>query len=97
MPLILRSIPPTLARERPARPFPRSTAFSGILRSSFKSRKRRRREHVVDAELSARGGSMKKLYDVLRTDERWRERCQALALVVLIIALGLFAGTAFSA
>jgi hypothetical protein len=40
---------------------------------------------------------MKRLYDVLSTDERWRERCQALALVVLILALGVFAGTAFSA
>lgn len=36
--------------------------------------------------------------DFLRAEEHeWLERCQALAVVALIVALGLFAGTAFSA
>ena len=40
---------------------------------------------------------MKRLYGFLRTEEReWIERCQTLAVVMLIVVLGLLAGTAFS-
>ncbi|MGE5171505.1 MAG: hypothetical protein ACM3JC_14180 [Rudaea sp.] len=40
---------------------------------------------------------MKPLYDFLcRQDPESVERCQALAVVVLIVVLGLFAGVAFA-
>jgi hypothetical protein len=41
---------------------------------------------------------MKPRYDILsREESEWVERCQALAIVLFVVIVGVFTGTAFTA